>query len=344
MRTIVLLVLLSAGADAQSVQLLNTPTKASLRGITVVDAKTVWISGDGGAVLRTTDAGATWTSVNPPNAADLDFRDVEAFNADVAYTMSSGPGTRSRIFKTSDGGKTWKQQFITFDPRYFFDCFAFWNPEHGIAIGDPIGNHFSMLETHDGGGHWTVVTSLPQIIDSEAAFSTGTCIVTSRENDIWFGTGSKQGARVFHSADHGRTWSAVSTPMMAEDVGEGIFSMAFANPQVGIIVGGNYQKPEKIKVNAAYTINGGKTWMATPQQPAGYRCGVAFRPGTDGNTIITVGTTGVDISLDRGAHWRSLTGERYHSVAFAPDGSAAYILGQNGRVARINFTTAAPRK
>lgn len=343
MRRMVWLLLLS-GAYAQTLQVLNVPSKASLRGITVLDAKILWVSGDGGTVMRTTDGGTTWSNVNPPNASDLDFRDVEAFNTEVAYAMSSGPGTRSRIFKTVDGGKTWKQQFITFDPKYFFDCFAFWNQDHGVAIGDPIGNHFAMLETHDGGAHWSVITSLPQIIPSEAAFSTGTCIVTSRDNDIWFGTGSEHGARVFHSADHGRTWSVVATPIMADVAGEGIFSMAFANPQVGIIVGGDYQKPELVKVNAAITANGGKTWAATAQQPHGYRCGVAFRPGTDGNTIITVGTTGVEISDDRGAHWRTLATERYHSVAFAPDGSAAYLLGQNGRVARINFTTAVPRK
>ena len=113
---------------------------------------------------------------------------------------------------------------------------------------------------------------------------------------------------------------------------------------VGIIVGGDYQKPEKVKVNAAITTNGGRTWMATPQQPSGYRCGVAFRPGTDGNTIVTVGTTGIDITDDRGAHWRSLARERYHSVAFTPDGSAAYVLGQNGRVAKISFTSVPPRR
>jgi len=337
MLRVILVALLSVNTWAQTVQVLSTGTTASLRGITVVDAKTLWVSGDMGAVLRSTDSGATWSNVSPPAATELDFRDVEAFDSNTAYAMSSGPSTKSRIFKTLDGGKTWKQQFITFDPKYFFDCFAFWNRDHGIAIGDPIGHHFSMLETHDGGDHWTVLTSLPEILQTEAAFSTGTCIASHGETDVWFGTGSTQGSRVFHSADHGRTWSVVATPITATSLGMGIFSLAFADPQVGIIVGGDYQKPEQVKVNAAITTNGGKTWVATPQQPAGYRCGVAFRPGTDGNTIVTVGTNGVDVTDDRGAHWRSISTERYHSVAFTPDGTAAYILGQNGRVARINF-------
>jgi photosystem II stability/assembly factor-like uncharacterized protein len=340
----ILLVLLSIGAWAQTIQPLTTGTTSSLRGITVVDSKTLWVSGDMGAVLRSNDGGATWSNVSPPSASELDFRDVEAFDSNLAYAMSSGPSTRSRIFKTLDGGKTWKQQFITFDPKYFFDCFAFWNRDHGIAVGDPIGHHFSMLETHDGGEHWTVLTSLPEILQTEAAFSTGTCITSIGENDIWFGTGSNQGSRVFHSADHGRTWSVVATPVTATAPGMGIFSLAFANPQLGIIVGGDYQKPDQVKTNAAITTNGGKTWVATPQQPSGYRCGVAFRPGTGGKTIITVGTNGVDFTEDRGAHWRSLTSERYHSVAFTPDGSTAYILGQNGRLAKINFKVVPVKK
>jgi photosystem II stability/assembly factor-like uncharacterized protein len=252
--------------------------------------------------------------------------------------MSSGAGTKSRIFKTIDGGRTWKQQFITYDPKHFFDCFTFWNPNHGVAIGDPIGHHFEMLETHDGGEHWTVITTLPEIMPTEAAFSTGSCITSIGTNDVWFGTGGKQGARVFHSSDHGRTWSTVATPISATQVGrEGIFSIAFADPLNGIVVGGDYLDPTKVRVNAALTFNGGRTWSATPMQPSGYRCGVSFRPGTKGQTIVTVGTSGVDLTEDRGTHWKNLSSERYHSVAFTPDGGSAYILGQNGRIARIAF-------
>jgi photosystem II stability/assembly factor-like uncharacterized protein len=117
----------------------------------------------------------------------------------------------------------------------------------------------------------------------------------------------------------------------------GVFSLAFADTQTGIIVGGDYQKPEEVGVVAAVTTNGGRTWAATPQQPFGYRCGVAFRPGSSGRSIVAVGTNGIDYTEDRGGHWRSLAPDRYHSVAFTPDGAVAYVLGQAGKVARITF-------
>lgn len=344
MLRLIVLLFVSVCASAYNLEMLNTGTQSSLRGLTVIDARTIWVGGDMGTILRSTDGGASWVNVSPPNAKALDFRDIEAFSANTAFIMSAGAGTSSRIFKTIDGGKTWKQQFLTYDPKHFFDCFAFWSPDHGIAIGDPIGQHFELLETHDGGEHWSIITSLPEIMQSETAFATGTCIVTAGKDDIWFGTGSHQGSRVFHSSDHGRTWSVVATPVSAGVTGAGIFSMAFANPQVGIIVGGDYQKPEQVKINAALTFNGGRTWSATAMQPFGYRCGVSFRPGTNGQTILTVGTNGVDVSEDRGAHWSSLSRDRYHAVAFTPDGDAAYILGQNGRVARIWFKPQPPRR
>src|SRR5689334_20627569 len=98
MLRLILVGLLSMSAWAQTVQVLSTGTTSSLRGITVIDAKTVWVSGDGGTVLRSTDSGATWNNVSPPGATELDFRDVEAFDANVAYAMASGPSTKSRIF------------------------------------------------------------------------------------------------------------------------------------------------------------------------------------------------------------------------------------------------------
>ena len=49
----------------------------------------------------------------PDAAASLDFRDVEAFDAKTAYLLSIGSGAASRIYKTTDGGRTWTAQFTS---------------------------------------------------------------------------------------------------------------------------------------------------------------------------------------------------------------------------------------
>jgi photosystem II stability/assembly factor-like uncharacterized protein len=65
-------------------------TKAGLRGLSVVSDKVIWASGTNGTFLRTVDGGKTWTIGNVPGAEKLDFRDVEAFDANTAYVLSIG--------------------------------------------------------------------------------------------------------------------------------------------------------------------------------------------------------------------------------------------------------------
>ena len=71
------------------------------------------------AALRSTvysPARKTWSVGTVPGADKLDFRDVKAFGEATAYLLSAGPGDASRIYKTTDGGKSWVMQFKSADP------------------------------------------------------------------------------------------------------------------------------------------------------------------------------------------------------------------------------------
>src|SRR5579863_2998387 len=99
-------------------------TTENLRGISVVDDQIAWASGTHGTCLRTTDGGNSWRAAQVPGAESLDFRDAEAFSANLAYLLSAGPGEQSRIYKTNDAGKNWALQFTNKNPKGFFDCMA----------------------------------------------------------------------------------------------------------------------------------------------------------------------------------------------------------------------------
>ena len=129
-------------------------TKADLRGLCVVSPDVAWASGTAGSYARTTDRGKTWSAGTVPGAEKLDFRAVKAFGEANAYLLSAGPGDASRIFKTADGGKSWVMQFKSADPAAFFDALAFWDEDHGIALGDPIDGRFQLVATDDGGAGW----------------------------------------------------------------------------------------------------------------------------------------------------------------------------------------------
>src|SRR5258706_11245168 len=93
---------------------------SNLRGVSVSetrDAKggpvpVVWASGSNGVILRSTDEGKTWKRLRVTGGDALDFRGIVAFSASAAYVMSSGEGEKSRIYKTTDGGETWAQQYM----------------------------------------------------------------------------------------------------------------------------------------------------------------------------------------------------------------------------------------
>ena len=306
-------------------------TDADFRGLCAVGPKVAWVSGTKGTFGRTTDGGKTWTAGTVPDADKLDFRDVEAFSEDTAYLLSAGQGEESRIYKTIDGGKTWKLQFKNAEPKAFFDAIAFWDEKHGIALSDPVDGKFPLIVTDDG-KTWTPLPekSRPAALAKEGAFAaSGTCLVTRGENDVWFCTGGAKAARVFHSDDRGKTWSVSETPLLAGIESAGVFSIAFRDQKNGVIVGGDYRKPDDTKATGAITADGGKTWKPI-EKPLPFRSGVAWAK----DRWVAVGTSGSDVSVDDGQTWKPLDKEKYNAVAFTATGEG-WAAGPKGRIAKF---------
>ena len=197
------------------------PVAARLRGVSAVSNSVAWASGENGACLRTTDGGKSWQAIKVPNAAGLDFRDVDAFDANRAYLLSIGEGDRSRIYKTIDGGAQWTLQFTNRNPRAFFDAMGFWDDQSGLAVSDPVDGSFVIVKTTDGGATWQQIPSerIPPAIEGEAAFAaSGTCVTVQGRENAWFATGGAA-ARVFRSTDRGNTWEvSVNTDQGREPV------------------------------------------------------------------------------------------------------------------------------
>ncbi len=136
---------LAAPAAAQF-QLQDSTTTADLRGIASVGNGVAWASGSHGTVLRTEDGGFVWQGcATPPGAEQLDFRGIQAFDAQTALIMSSGKGPLSRIYKTTDGCRTWTLTFTNPDPDGFFDAIASEAWRRAFLIGDPVAEQVSNL-------------------------------------------------------------------------------------------------------------------------------------------------------------------------------------------------------
>lgn len=99
-----------------------------------------WAVGDGGRVMRTTDAGASWTAAPFPRSEDL----RAVFATDPATVHVAGNG----IYRSEDGGATWSQ---TWDPAAGPRVNALWfvDPNRGWAVGQAGWIGFT---DHAGGG------------------------------------------------------------------------------------------------------------------------------------------------------------------------------------------------
>lgn len=307
--------------------------------------KVAWVSGTNGTVLRTTNSGSKWTNVSPSfpseNSTSFQFRDIHAWSAKVAVVLSIGEGNASRIYKTRDGGETWTRTFVNQEPTAFYDCMAFekgkGKERHGVAMSDPVDGRFRLLETWDGGLHWSIVSpnsTLPQALEGEFGFAaSGTCIEAAAGR--WYiATGGVNPGRIFRSADIERGWS-VANSSITGGAAAGVFSVRFRDSKHGIAVGGDYEKPTANVDIAAWSRDGGVSWHKAETFPGGYRSGVSWVPGRQ-DVAVAVGTSGSDITLDGGKNWVSIDNGTFDAVECVGK-DLCWASGSGGRVAWLEL-------
>jgi len=327
----------TSGPPKPSWQLSDTGVTARFRGLAPVSDKVAWVAGSAGTILRTVDGARSWQRVDPPGAAELQFRDIEAFDADHAVALTIGEGDQSRLFATGDGGRSWKETFRNDDPAAFYDCVTFLDRRHGLALSDPVGGKFRVLATADGGRSWRLqpTSGMPDALAGEFAFAaSGTCLVSADHlgaGRAWFATGGGERARVFSTSNGGRSWRVTDSPIPSGP-SAGVYSLAFRDPWHGIAVGGDYATPEAAPEAAATTRDGGRTWQAAKAEPGEYRSGAAW---LGGNTALAVGPTGSDISRDGGRVWSEFDAGSFDAVLCVS--GACWASGEQGRVAKLTW-------
>ncbi|HWR16263.1 MAG TPA: hypothetical protein VN577_15650 [Terriglobales bacterium] len=324
-------------------------TTNRLQAVSVVNPNVVWVSGVGGSFAVTTDGGNTWRAGVVPGAEALQFRDVEGVSAKVAYLMSAGSGADSRIYKTVDGGQTWTLQFENTIADAFYDCFAFWTPQRGLAYSDSVAGRFPMLRTTDGTTWQDIGDNLPPAQAGEAGFAaSGTCVATQGGRNAWVITGGAEHARVLATRDGGDTWNAYETPIVQGTPISGGFSIAFRDPWNGVLGGGDLADPTAFTNNFARSSDGGMTWkLGTPSPFPGAIYGLDYMnmrglaegsgnaSGTE--AVFITGPNGAAWSPDEGTTWHLLEGVTgYWAVDFGK-GRVGWLVGTGGRILKVSF-------
>jgi photosystem II stability/assembly factor-like uncharacterized protein len=296
----------------------------SIRGISVVDSNTIWLSGARGTILKWDAQEKRWLRLNSPDS--LDFRDIEAFSASSAIVMSAG--FPSKVFKTSDGGYNWRLVHENADSSAFMNSIAFKNKLEGVIVGDVLNGHHLILHTNNGGESWKRVEqkNLPIPLEVENGFAaSGSSVIVDIHGNYHFGLGGER-VRIFSSKD-GRYWKASETAMKGGSSSNGIYALASGKDKV-IAVGGNY-----LEVDSAHSpllSSSEMKWESTSGVLHGYRSTIAYSPSLD--YWLAAGSNGIDISTDTGKSWQKVSDLDLNVVRFIPASNKAIASDKRGRI------------
>ncbi len=332
MRLFLFFSILSQQVFAQSFSLveIKIDSNYSFRGLSVVDDSVAWLGGSKGSVGLSTDGGHTWKFSTIKGFEKTEFRSIYAFDAKTAIVANAG--SPAYILRTVDGGLSWNEVYRNTDSLAFFDGIDFWNSTNGMIYGDPIKHKMLMLVTQDAGLTWEKENNPPDLADGEASFAaSGTGIRCVGQSMVFIATGGKYSGLITNGK-HAQLWDLIKTPILQGENSQGIFSLAFLGTKKIIIVGGDYLKETQTEKHVFYTTNGGKIWKFPKTPTGGYRECVEF---INKNTVIAVGPSGSDISLNGGKDWKPMANSaNLHVVRKARNGSLIIAAGK-GKVCII---------
>jgi photosystem II stability/assembly factor-like uncharacterized protein len=288
--------------------------------------------------------------------------------------MSSGAGDQSRVYKTTDGCRTWDLIFTNPDaPKGSFKAMQFIpgtgrdKGRIGDLIGDPVKKYFigyfAIFRTYDYGKTWTktegawkasakpgemlIPASNSSLIEISGGslFVTGGSAVRSRtleehvEHDPHVTVTYVGGDLPLR---HGAAAGGVSVAIRPgpdtvanSDAAKYIVRAVHAG-DVLVAVGGDELEPEASAGTAAASTDGSLHWTASQTPPHGYRSSVAY--DANSKTWITVGPNGTDISNDDGRNWHALkpsAGELVDADKNWNALSLPFVVGPDGRIGRL---------
>ncbi len=316
-------------------------TTADLHAVHSIGNGAAWASGANGTVLRTTDDGSTWQRCStPPGAAQLDFRGIQVYDADTAIVLSSGRGDQSRLYKTADGCRTWKLILTNPDIEGFWDVIVINRlGKQGELLGGPVRGKFAFWQSSDKGNTWQRINNSGlDAFQGEGSFAiSNSALFLNEDFATGFVTGGSPGARVLTNQGLSEPFSSHALPLARGSVSTGAVSIESREKCCWVVVGGDYKKPNDSSGTAAYTHDGGKTWLPAKTPPQGFRTSVAYDKRS--KSWVTVGPNGTDVSIDDGETWSPLRPRPKMQEGVNADKnwnaiSLPFVVGNKGRIGR----------
>lgn len=216
------------------------PEFIMLHRLQFIDNQNGWASGNN-QILRTNDGGETWTLAKLKT--NVEFDSLNFYNEKIGYVGGGGMFRKCRgckieilpaeIWKTIDGGESWKRIFKSAKYYNVFDVLTV-SENTAVAIVDAK----TIIRTEDGGKNWKEIITFENVQD----------LALMPNGRIW--TDGDKG-NFYYSDDEGLTWKRPAnfpTQFLDYDWND----IKFADSERGIAVGRNGK--------VAITKDGGNSW------------------------------------------------------------------------------------
>jgi photosystem II stability/assembly factor-like uncharacterized protein len=262
--------------------------------------------GDG--VYKSSDAGKTWKNVGLEDTLHIGAVRVHPRNPDIVYVAALGhlwgPNEQRGVFRTTDGGKTWKQIYtrgvkagavdLILDPNNPNVIYAaFWDMHRVPWDLESGGPDSGLFKSTDGGDTWTDLSRNPGMPKGVLG-RIGVTVSAVNSDRVWALVEAEDGG-VFRSDDAGKTWTRVNQERKLRQRAW-YYSRIFADPI----------KPDTVfAVNTGFyrSDDAGKTFNAI-RAPHGDVHYLWVAPN-DSNRMIESNDGGANVSTNGGRTWTS---------------------------------------
>ncbi|MBN2099174.1 MAG: hypothetical protein JW753_06220 [Dehalococcoidia bacterium] len=277
------------------------------------DENNGWVVGWSGRILRTSDGGSAWETLDSGTTADLQ---CVCFVDDRAGWIGTRDG---KIGCTTDSGAswTWEQPQGEADRIFMAMCFV------DDCTGWIVDNRGGILHTEDGGATW-----LPQ--DSCADWCISSVQFLDHEQGWATGTGG-----ILHTSDGGRTWTVSKTGLLLHPLVAISQDIYFVDGNSGWITTDIMASSDLAAYEAGaplfHTTDGGKTWQVQASfLHEGHLSRVRF---VDHNAGWVLGLDNLYYTQNGGGSWSSqpISGGLFEDISFA-DPLHPWVLSFEGKV------------
>jgi len=279
--------------------------------------------GDG--VYKSVDAGHTWRNVGLQDSYHVGAVRIHPKDPNTVYVAALGhlwgPNEMRGVYRTTDGGATWKQVLkrssmagavdLAMDPsnpRVIYA--AFWEISRKPWRMDSGGPGSGLFKTTDGGDNWTEISRAPGLPRGVLG-RIGVTVSPANPERVWALVEAADGG-LFRSENGGRTWTKVNDQNILRQRAW-YYSHIFADTQ-------NPDTIYALNVGMHKSIDGGRTF-STMRPPHGDNHDLWIAPDNP-NRMIESNDGGATITNDGGRTWSTVDNQptaQFYRVALDQD-------------------------